>query len=206
MSLADPRKPVFDAVRALARPGLFNDPGNVLALDNLLDSFNVPRAAAPVVPANPAPDAIPPGYFNILAKIESGHRPYIKASTSSASGLYQFIRSTWEAEGGKWGTNSEQAFGGLRPSEAEQTDRARSFTLKNLAYLQRQGIPISAATLYAAHFFGAGTAAKVLKAADRERADVLAGPSATAANSSILRGKTVGEFKAWLQRKTGASA
>lgn len=206
MSLADPRKPVFDAVRALARPGLFNDPGNVLALDNLLDAFNVPRAAAPVVPANPAPDAIPPGYFNILAKIESGHRPYIKASTSSASGLYQFIRSTWEAEGGKWGTNSEQAFGGLRPSEAEQTDRARSFTLKNLAYLQRQGIPISAATLYAAHFFGAGTAAKVLKAADRERADVLAGPSATAANPSILRGKTVGEFKAWLQRKTGASA
>lgn len=205
-SQPDPRKPIFDAVRALARPGLFNDPGNVLALDNLLDAFNVPRTVAPVAPANPAPDAIPPGYFNLLAKIESGHRPYIKASTSSASGLYQFVRSTWEGEGGKWGNDLAKAFGGLCPSEAEQTDRARSFTLKNLRHLQGQGILINAATLYAAHFFGAGMAAKVLKAADRDRADKLAGPSATSANPSILRGKTVGEFKAWLQRKTGSSA
>lgn len=41
----DPRKDIFDAVRAGARPGLFNDPGNVLALDNLLDAFSVPRAS-----------------------------------------------------------------------------------------------------------------------------------------------------------------
>lgn len=39
----DPRKDIFDAVRAGARPGLFNDPGNVLALDNLLDAFGVAR-------------------------------------------------------------------------------------------------------------------------------------------------------------------
>jgi len=44
--MIDPRKPVFDAVRVLARPGLFGDPGNVLALDNLLDAYDVPRAAA----------------------------------------------------------------------------------------------------------------------------------------------------------------
>lgn len=37
------RKPIFDAIRAAARPGLFNDAGNVLALDNLLDAFGVPR-------------------------------------------------------------------------------------------------------------------------------------------------------------------
>lgn len=203
MTTADPRKPIFDAVRAGARAGLFNDPGNVLALDNLLDAFGVARAPALVVPANPAADAIPAGYFNLLAKIESGHRLYIKAPTSSGSGLYQFVRATWEGEGGKWGSEATQAFGGLRPTEAEQTERARSFTLKNLGYLQRQGIPINSATLYAAHFFGAGTAAKVLKSADRDRADTLAGPAATAANPSILRGKTVGEFKAWLQRKTG---
>jgi lysozyme len=40
------RKPIFDAVRAAARPGIFDDPGNVLALDNLLDAFGVPRALA----------------------------------------------------------------------------------------------------------------------------------------------------------------
>lgn len=43
----NPRKPIFDAVRASARPGLFNDPGNVLALDNLLDAFGVGRDASP---------------------------------------------------------------------------------------------------------------------------------------------------------------
>lgn len=43
--ITDPRKAIFDAVRAAARPGLFADPGNVLALDNLLDAFAVARAA-----------------------------------------------------------------------------------------------------------------------------------------------------------------
>lgn len=203
MSL-DPRKPIFDAVRALARPGLFNDPGNVLALDNLLDAFNVPRPAKAVM-ADEA-DQIPPGYFEMLARIESGNRPYVKASTSTASGLYQFIRKTWIGEGGAWGSFAGVAFGGLKPSVEEQTARARSFTMKNARQLQQQGIPINSATLYAAHFFGAGTAAKVLKAADRDRADVLAGPAATNANPSILRNKTVGDFKAWLARKTGAKA
>lgn len=41
--MTDPRKPIFDAVRSIARPGLFNDAGYVLALDNLLDAFGVPR-------------------------------------------------------------------------------------------------------------------------------------------------------------------
>jgi hypothetical protein len=38
-----PRKPIFDAVREAAPPGVFADPGNILALDNLLDAFGVPR-------------------------------------------------------------------------------------------------------------------------------------------------------------------
>lgn len=44
--MTDPRKPVFDAVRDAAQKGLFNDPMNILALDNLLDAFGVPRPAA----------------------------------------------------------------------------------------------------------------------------------------------------------------
>lgn len=37
------RGQVFDAMRAAARPGIFEDPGNILALDNLCDAFGVPR-------------------------------------------------------------------------------------------------------------------------------------------------------------------
>lgn len=40
------RSAIFSAVRNAARPGLFNDAGNVLALDNLLDAFGVPRTTS----------------------------------------------------------------------------------------------------------------------------------------------------------------
>ena len=147
--------------------------------------------------------AIPDAYWPMLAKIESGNRPYIKAATSSASGLYQFIRSTWIGEGGKWGGNPTLAFGGLKPSEAEQLERAKSFTEKNVKALQKAGIPVNPASLYACHFFGAGTAIKVIGADVNARADALAGSPATMANPSILQDKTVGEFLTWLHKKTG---
>ncbi|MEW9855941.1 hypothetical protein [Novosphingobium sp. M1R2S20] len=148
-------------------------------------------------------DLIPGDYWPMLAKIESGNRPYIKARTSSASGLYQFIKSTWIGEGGEWGPDMTQAFGGLRPSEAEQLQRAKTFTARNAEYLRKKGLPINRASLYAAHFFGAVTAARVIAADVKERADVLAGKAATDANPSILRGKTVGQFLSWLHGKTG---
>lgn len=149
-----------------------------------------------------AADRIPADYWGKLSKIESNDRPYVKAPTSSASGLYQFIKGTWLGEGGQWGDNPNDAFGGLRPHPDEQLARAKSFTAKNAAYLVRQGVTIDAATLYAAHFLGPVTAATVLRAADDARADVLAGPAATRANRSILERKTVGEFRRWLERKT----
>lgn len=148
-------------------------------------------------------DDMPDDYWPMLAKIESGNRPYIKAATSSASGLYQFIRSTWINEGGQWGPDNKLAFGGLKPSEAEQLARAKTFTAKNAAILRAKGIPINKASLYAAHFFGAGMAAKVIGADTDARADLIAGEAATNANPSILRGKTVGQFLTWLHGKTG---
>ena len=42
--MTDPRKDIFDAVRRGAPSGVFDDPGNILALDNLLDAFGVDRA------------------------------------------------------------------------------------------------------------------------------------------------------------------
>lgn len=162
-----------------------------------------------VLPARSSPaltqatDSLPAAYFPLLAQIESGNRPYIKASSSSASGLYQFIKSTWEAEGGVWGTDMTRAFGGLRPSTDEQLARAKTFTGNNAVYLRRKDIPINKASLYAAHFLGAVTAAKVIGADPAASAEALAGPGATAANPTILRGKTVGQFLTWLHGKTG---
>lgn len=160
-----------------------------------------------IAPPKPSPSSdLPDDYWPMLSKIESGDRPYVKASTSTASGLYQFIRSTWLGEGGQWGSDMSQAFGGLKPSVDEQLSRAKAFTAKNAAYLRGKGIPINKASLYASHFFGPVTAAQVIGADVNARADHIAGPAATKANPSILQGKTVGQFLTWLHKKTGSWA
>lgn len=161
----------------------------------MLDTLAPPKAVALA--------DIPDDYWPMLSKIESGDRPYVKAASSSASGLYQFIKSTWIGEGGAWGSNAAQAFGGLKPSADEQLARARTFTAKNAAYLVGRGVPINKASLYAAHFFGPVTAAAVIGSTTQTRADVVAGSAATKANPSILKNKTVGQFLDWLHNKTG---
>lgn len=171
-----------------------------------LDRVLPPRRAPASVGAQ-----IPDDYWAMLSKIESGDRPYVQAATSSASGLYQFIKASWEAEGGSWGPTLRPAFGGLRPSVEEQLARAKTFTAKNADYLAKQGVPINKASLYAAHFFGPVTAARVIAADVTADASTLAGAAATKANPSILtrtdagkrRGATVGEFLTWLHGKTG---
>lgn len=155
------------------------------------------------VPALVVGGEIPDDYWPMLSKIESNDRPFVKARTSSASGLYQFIRSTWIGEGGMWGKDSSRAFGGLMPTTEEQLARAKTFTAKNASYLKSKGIPINKASLYAAHFFGPYTASQVIGADVNARADRIAGEAATNANPSILRGKTVGQFLTWLHNKTG---
>lgn len=162
--------------------------------------------ASQAAPAAPPPSDIPDDYWPMLSKIESGDRPYIKASTSSASGLYQFIKATWIGEGGSWGPDMSKAFGGLTPTVEEQRQRAQTFTQKNADALKRAGIPINKASLYAAHFLGVGTAIKVIGADIHASAEALAGPAATKANPSILKGKTVADFLSWLHKKTGAWA
>lgn len=182
------------------RAGLTADgiagPNTRAALDRLLP----PRIAADTAPTG---IQIPDDYWPMLSKIESNDRPYVQAASSSASGLYQFLKATWIAEGGKWGPTTRPAFGGLKPSVEEQLQRAKTFTAKNAGVLRKNGIPINRASLYAAHFFGAGMAAKVIKADVNARADLIAGEAATKANPSILRGKTVGQFLTWLHGKTG---
>lgn len=190
------RSPIFTAIK-IARNGASFTQAEVARIDALLDSLGVAMDEAP------AKSDIPDDYWPMLAKIESGNRPYVKAATSSGSGLYQFIKATWIGEGGKWGNDASKAFGGLTPTVEEQLARAKTFTEKNAAYLRKKGIPINKASLYAAHFFGAGMAEKVISADVRAMADQIAGSAATQANPSILRGKTVGEFLTWLHGKTG---
>lgn len=183
-----------------------------LAVDGWAGADTIAKLDQLMPPAAVAPTAISPGYWPLLAKIESGGRPYVKARTSSASGLYQFTEATWKGEGGAWGGDASKAFGGLTPSPDEQTQRVQTFTAKNAAYLTAHRVPINSATLYAAHFLGRVTAAQVLAADIGSDAAALAGSAAANANRSVFfietakdkyRDATVGEFLSWLHAKTG---
>lgn len=201
-----------DQIRALQR-AMLTVPGVTLPRFGADGDWGSETAAAfalviakaggrPVAGDDPTPPDLPARYLPMLSRIESGDRPYVKARTSSASGLYQFIKSTWRGEGGAWGEFPAEAFGGLRPTVQEQHERAISFTRKNASALRTAGIPVTRASLYAAHFLGISTARRVFAAAEHQAVDVIAGQAATQANPSILRGKTVADFKAWLERKT----
>ena len=128
--MTDPRTPLFDAVKPYLPKGY--DPAIIAALHAFADVAGIAKK-----PASPKPTgvALPGDYWPLPAKIESAGRPYVKAATSSGSGLYQFLKATWIGEGGAWGGNPAQAFGGLKPSEEEQTARAKTFTVKNAVSL-----------------------------------------------------------------------
>lgn len=163
-----------------------------------------PAAVGDLAPGTeymPTPDPIA-AYLNRLGKIEGGGDLYAKNPKSSASGLYQFVKDTWLALGGSWGTEPDKPFGGLKPSETEQTLRAAKFTDQNVGMLSRAGITASAEALYAAHFLGASTAITVLLApAARAMVDIVS-PAVIKANP-FLRAMTVADFRAWLTRKVG---
>lgn len=139
--------------------------------------------------------AIPSDYYGMLAGIESGNNPNAYNKASGASGLYQFLKSTWTGLGYSLG----DIF-----NPAEQQAAVQTFTQQNAAALNNAGIPINDASLYAAHFLGAGTAVNILEAPTSASASDYVSSAAVRENPGILSG-TVGDFFNWLNRKTGTS-
>jgi hypothetical protein len=124
--------------------------------------------------------------FSLLvetARRESGFNATARAGTSSATGLFQFIDSTWldmvRRHGGEHGLGAEaaalangadadtrRAVLALRNDPELSARMAGELTRENAATLQaRLGRAPSAGELYAAHVLGAGGAARLIEAA-----------------------------------------
>lgn len=142
--------------------------------------------------------------FNYLlaqARIESGLNPSARASTSSATGLYQFTGATWMETLGRHGADY-----GLDPAAIKAPGmRAQMMKLRGdpglsammagaLANDNRDalsgvlGRQPDSAELYLAHFLGADGAAKFLSALDTDPAQSAAAllPKAAGANHAIF--------------------
>ena len=141
------------------------------------------------------------GYLSSIRSAESGGNDAAKNPTSSATGRYQFIESTWAQVMKQHPELGLTADGRLDPVQQELAIRA--FTSDNAKTLAANGIEATGGNLYAAHFLGVGGASTVLGASDDALVSDLVGPGVVAANQ-FLSGMTVADFKAWSARKGGS--
>jgi len=153
---------------------------------------------------------------------ESNLNPNVKASTSSATGLYQFIDQTWlktvKASGDDYGLGAmadkitvgtdgvarvaneadKKAILALRTNPEVAANMAAELAKANKEQLQKQvGGDIGSTEMYLAHFLGAGGASSFL-AAMKENPNAPAAsllPQAASANKSVFYDKTTGEAK-----------
>ncbi|HPD82278.1 MAG TPA: transglycosylase SLT domain-containing protein [Alphaproteobacteria bacterium] len=109
-------------------------------------------------------------YLMQKAAAESNFNPTIKAKTSSATGLFQFIESTWmdmvKKYGEKYGidtTQNKATLLNLRKDPEIASLMAAEFAQGNQDYLEQTvGGTIGNTELYFAHFMGAGGASAFL--------------------------------------------
>ncbi|HEX5006393.1 MAG TPA: hypothetical protein VFV70_04730 [Hyphomonadaceae bacterium] len=171
----------------------------------MADSISSPAAVqrAQVMAALRTASASTGADFSYLVKTaqrESNLDPTAKASTSSATGLFQFTSETW--------LNVLERYGAQHSVKTEGQTRDQLLALRNDADLsarmagelakenakilgRKLGRPATTAELYAAHFMGPQDAARLIKAARQNEEGSAAAmfPRAALANASVFRGK-----------------
>ncbi|MFA7457770.1 MAG: transglycosylase SLT domain-containing protein, partial [Micavibrio sp.] len=154
-------------------------------VNNTLDAFKVPRNIYNAIQNASRSTGVNFTYLVEKAAAESSFNPDAKARTSSATGLFQFIESTWlgmvKNHGAKYGLQDYAAKIGADGRVASRKDRqeilelrkdpeiasymAAEFAAENHQQLKNNvGGKIGSTELYMAHFMGAGGASAFLNA------------------------------------------
>lgn len=173
--------------------------------NNILDAYtaNAPRNVIQAIGAASEQSGVNFSYLVQQASAESSFNPNADAKTSSASGLYQFIDSTWmsmvERYGDKYGLEtdgkSRQEILNMRKDPKAASFMAAAFASENERTLDNNwGGDVGSTELYFAHFLGAGGASSFLKARDDNplgpAADLF--PKAANANRNVFYDKETG--------------
>lgn len=131
---------------------------------------------------------VDPNTLKTFAAVESGFDPNAKAGTSSASGLFQFIKSTWSNMLKKYGPKYD-----LDPMTSPFDPMANSlmgaeYIKENTKALSGVRDNVGLTDLYMAHFLGPGGAKKLFSTRSDEFAAAIL-PAAARANKSIFFNK-----------------
>ena len=140
---------------------------------------------------------------------ESGGNPNATNPNSSASGLGQFVDSTWlstikaarpDLASGK----SDADLLALKSDPQLSRDMTEAYAAQNQSILQKNGLSVTPGNTYLAHFAGPQGAVNVLQADPNKPVLDVLGASAVKANP-FLQGMTVGDLRAWADRKMGGA-
>lgn len=140
--------------------------------------------------------------------VESGGNALAKNPNSSATGLGQFIESTWLRMFKQYfpdaaSSLTDAAILELRKDADVSRKMVELYLRENADSLKKAGLEINDANLYLAHFLGPGGAKALLSAAPGTMANDVLGAGQINANAAILDGKTREEVIAWAQKKVG---
>lgn len=165
------------------------------AKGTILDSIPMPKANRSRSAAMPTLEAIgkitnvDPKLLATFASIESNFDYTVKASTSSAAGWFQFIDKTWDG----MLTQTLPKYGLIDNSKRSLRLDPRANGLMGAEFLKGNAVVLRTGLkreptdteLYAAHFFGAGTAKQFLLA-DKNALGAELFPKQAAANVGIF--------------------
>ncbi|QXN72163.1 tape measure protein [Rhodobacter phage RcRios] len=145
-------------------------------------------------------------FVNKVVGVESGGDPTARNQNSTATGLGQFIESTWLEMFRRYfpdraATMSEAAILALREDAAMSRQMVELYAQQNARVLEGAGLAVNEASLYLAHFLGPDGAVKVLSASATTPISELLGSDQINANRSILEGQTAGQVVQWAARK-----
>lgn len=126
-------------------------------------------------------------FLKKLSEAESGNEPTAKAATSSATGLFQFTEDTWKNTVKQMGKDYSLED---RKDPVKSKEAAKFITEQNADVLRKAlGEEPDESELYTAHFLGATTAVKFLKAKASTPVNQIVSPAAIEANKSIFLDK-----------------
>jgi hypothetical protein len=150
------------------------------------------------------------GLVDSIIGVESGGNPNATNPRSSASGLGQFIDSTWLAtikqsrpDLAQGKTDAELL--ALKTDPQLSREMTEAYANQNQAILQKNGLPVTPGTTYLAHFAGPGGAVKVLQADPNAMAGDVLGAAVVKANP-FLANMTARDLQAWADKKMGGSS